>query len=75
MLVIVQVDDVPKLAHDPPQPVNIFPGAGIAVKTTLLPERYGAEHTAPQFNAPEFAATVPVPVVVTTIYLLFGFVP
>ena len=53
---------VPVPVHAPPlHPVNTEPADAAAVKITLVPELYGAEHVAPQLMPVGALVTVPLP--------------
>jgi hypothetical protein len=46
----------------PLQPANVEPLAGVAVKVTIVPLLYDAEHALPQFIPEGLLVTVPLPV-------------
>jgi hypothetical protein len=53
---------VPVPVHAPPlHPVNTEPAVAAAVRITLVPELYGAEHVAPQLMPEGTLVTVPLP--------------
>lgn len=47
--------------QSPDQPAKVDPAAGVAVRTTLVPEAKVAEHVVPQLMPVGELATVPVP--------------
>jgi hypothetical protein len=53
---------VPVPEHGAPQPVNVDPVAGAAIKVTCVPLANGAAHVAPQLIPAGALVTVPVPV-------------
>ncbi len=60
VMVRVQVVAVPE--HEPPQPPNVKPLAGVAVSVTEVPDEYVAEQVEPQLMPPVLEVIVPLPV-------------
>src|SRR5206468_10051874 len=55
--------NVPETASQPLQPFRkIVPSAGVAVRVTVVPITYGAEHVAPQLIPDGLDVTVPEPI-------------
>jgi hypothetical protein len=52
---------VPVPEHAFPQPVNVEPEAGVAVRVTDVPEVMETEHVEPQFTPPVLEVIVPLP--------------
>jgi hypothetical protein len=60
--IVVVTMQVPVPEHGAPQPVNVDPDAGVAVKVTCVPLLKLAEQVAPQLIPAGALVTVPVPV-------------
>jgi len=59
---LIENEHAPVPEHEPLQPANIEPKAGVAVRPTLVDQTYVALHVAPQLMPDGELVTVPLPV-------------
>jgi len=58
---ITTVQEAPAPLHAPPQPENFEPGAGVAVRVTLVPRVTDAPQASPQSIQSDSEVTAPLP--------------